>query len=158
MIIWTNDIDFEKDWKDDLLEEYPDASEEELRDLAYEINEDYFNDEKINLNKELHRPIVVFADLGLWYGRRSAYKFLKGTNLNNCLGGTCGDYITWYTEDGELMCKDIHHDGTNYYTYRVLKPDITEYEFEEEYYDNKNAVEEMTEPLGRYVEEIYGVV
>ena len=44
-IIWTDiHLDFE-DWKDDLQEKYPDASEDELIFKMYEINNEYLNDE-----------------------------------------------------------------------------------------------------------------
>ena len=156
-IIWSTEIDFDKDWKDWMEVDYPDLTEEEKVQLAYELNNEYFEDEKLNLNKELCRPVVMYGTLGLWNGTRSGYKFLKGTNLNEILSGSCGDYVTWYVENGEVKCDDIHHDGTNHYTYRVLKHNADQYDFEEEAYENLNvAVEKYTEPLGSYVSEIYG--
>ena len=154
--IWSNVINVE-DWKDDIKEQYPDIDENEIYEVAYRENEVYFDDEKANLDKELGNNIVIVADLGLWNGRRAAHKFV-GTNLNSVFSGTCGDYVTWYVEDGEIKCEDSHHDGTNYYVYRLLKPNISQFEFEEFAYENtmKEAVDKYTEPLGRYVAEIYG--
>ena len=157
--IWSNDLDY-KDWKDDLESEYPDEdgySEDDRIRMMYEMNDEYLEDERINLNKELGQPIIMFGDLGLWNGRRSGYKQL-GTNLNSIFNGTCGDYVTWYVEDGEIKCNDIHHDGTNHYTYRVLKNGLYFCDFEELLYEipMADAVKEYTEPLGHYVEEIYG--
>lgn len=158
-IIWTSDIDY-KNWKDELEEQYPDSegySEDDRINFMYEVNNDYFDDEKANLNKELGNNIIIVADLGLWDGRRAAHKFV-GTNLNSVFSGMCGDYVTWYVEDGEIKCEDSHHDGTNHYVYRLLKPNISQFEFEEFAYENtmKEAVDKYTEPLGRYVAEIYG--
>ena len=69
-IIWNNYyLDFE-DWKDYLTEEYPDEGEDELVRLMHEINDDYLDDERCNLNIQLSQPIIVIADLGLWNGRR----------------------------------------------------------------------------------------
>ena len=69
-IIWSNyDLDYE-DWKDDLEENYPELSEQERITLMYEINGDYLEDERTNLNVQLSAPILVIGDLGLWYGRR----------------------------------------------------------------------------------------
>lgn len=49
-IIWSNyDLDYE-DWKDDLEENYPELSEQERITLMYEINGDYLEDERTNLN------------------------------------------------------------------------------------------------------------
>lgn len=157
--IWTNNLDY-KDWKDDLESQYPDAegyNEDERTRLMYEINDDYLEDEKINLNKELGHNIIVLGDLGLWFGRRTGYKKL-GTNLNSIFSGTCGDYITWYVEGEDVKCDDTHHDGTNHYVYRVLKSDIDQYEFDEYAYEHsiEEAINKFTKPLGHYVAEIYG--
>lgn len=55
-IIWGDiNLDFE-DWKDDLSEQYPDLSEEELMQKMYEINADYLDDERMNLNVQLSHP------------------------------------------------------------------------------------------------------
>lgn len=156
MVIWTNILDFD-DWKQDLIEEYPDYTDSQLEDIMYETNNDCLENEKAFLSYELGHPIVVLGNLGLWDGRRTGYKFIRGTNLNDCFSGTVGDYITWYTEDGDLKCKDIHHDGTNYYTYRAVT--IPQHEFEEYVYEHsfKEAVNKYTEKLGRFVERFYGV-
>ena len=155
-IIWTNDIDIE-DWRDDIEANYPDEelTESELWNIANETNEGYLDDEKANLNKELGNNLVIIANLGLWFGRRSAWKVLKGTNLNDIFEGTEGDYITWYVEDGEVKCDDIHHDGTNHYTYRVLKDGVDRFEFEEAMYDCED-IDKYTDKLGKLVGEVYG--
>lgn len=154
-IIWTNDLDYE-DWRDDLESEYPDLTEEQRVDLMYEINDEYFSDEQVNLDKELGGRIIVYGTLGLWDGKKSVYKILKETNLNGIMTDVT-ENSTWYVEDGEVQRKDVHHDGTNYFTYRVLKG-IDEYDFEEFIEDHsfKEGIEKYTEPLGHYVSEIYG--
>lgn len=69
-IIWSNFyLDYD-DWKDDLEADYPDLSEQERIALMYEINGDYLDDERMNLNVQLSAPILVIGDLGLWNGRR----------------------------------------------------------------------------------------
>lgn len=156
-IIWSNEFGFIKDIVKGMEQDYPEYSEDQLYDLAYLINDDDLEAEKLNLNKQLDNNLVIFADLGLWYGSRIGYKVLEGSNLNNIFDGTVGDYATWSVKDSEVLCKDIHHDGTNIYTYRVLKPGVTRYEFEEEAYDSiKGAIDRYTEPLGHYIAEIYG--
>lgn len=159
-VIWTNNLDYD-DWKEDLETEFPNEegySEDDRILIMEETNDSYLVDERANLDKELNNSIVVYERLGLWNGTHTGYKFLNGTNINDCLTGTVGDYVTWYVEDEELMCEDIHHDGTNYYTYRTLKPEYSQYDFEEYEYDHstKEAIDKMTEPLGHYVAEIYG--
>lgn len=50
-IIWSNyDLDYEN-WRDDLETEYPDMTEDERIALMYEINGDYLDDERMNLDR-----------------------------------------------------------------------------------------------------------
>ena len=96
-IIWSNyDLDYE-DWKDDLEENYPELSEQERITLMYEINGDYLEDERTNLNVQLSAPILVIGDLGLWYGRRMGYKEIASGKISDCLYSDM-DYSTWYVD------------------------------------------------------------
>lgn len=62
-IIWSNFyLDYD-DWKDDLEADYPDLSEQERIALMYEINGDYLDDERMNLNVQLSAP---FWSLATW--------------------------------------------------------------------------------------------
>lgn len=125
-IIWSNYFLDYDDWKDELEEQYPDLSEEERISLMYEINNNYLSDERMNLNIQLDRPILVIGDLGLWYGRRSGYKEIESGNIRDCLYADT-DYSTWYVDRlGDLRCDAIHHDGTNHYLYRVYKDGASE--------------------------------
>ena len=63
-IIWSNDIDYD-DWREDLEEQYPDLTEAERMEWMYELNGDYLDDERSNLDIQLSRPILVVGDLGL---------------------------------------------------------------------------------------------
>ena len=52
-VIWGNiNLNLE-DWIDDLKEEYPDFSDDELREKMYEINNSYLEDERANLDIQL---------------------------------------------------------------------------------------------------------
>lgn len=125
-IIWSNyGLDYE-DWREDLEAEYPSLSENERLFLMYEINSEYLNDERLNLNVKLSRPILMVGNLGLWDGRRTGYKEIKSGNISDCLYGDT-DYSTWYVDRlGDLRCEAIHHDGTNHYLYRVYKDEVPE--------------------------------
>lgn len=121
-IIWSNEIHPE-DWKDWLEENYPDVDNEydQYCLIQRELDSQY-DDECANLNVTLPCPIMVIADLGLWNGRRIDYKFI-GSNLRDCLTVHQGDYVTYYVDElGDLRCDDTHHDGTNHYLFRMLKP------------------------------------
>ena len=159
--IWSNDLDY-ADWKDDLESHYPNIegfTEDDRIRIMYEINDEYLEDEQELLNMELNQPVVIVAELGLWNGIRKAYKFMRGTNLNDIFKTSVGDYVTWYVEDEELKCDDTHHDGTNHYTYRLLKPEYSMFDFQEYATEisGNAATEKFTEPLGHFVTEIYGV-
>ena len=160
-VIWTNqDLDensfFEEDWK-------PVDEETRLR-LMYEMNQEYLEDERANLNINMGMPIIVIADLGLWNGRRMAYKDILSGNICDCLeAGHDDDYVTWYVnEDGEFRCEAHHHDGTNYYTYRVFKPYITESQmdrFRAMLYRGiakRQDINHYTDKLGPRIAEVYG--
>ena len=96
-VIWSNyGLDYE-DWRDDLEAEYPDLSENERISLMYEINGDYLDDERANLNVQLSQPILVVGDLGLWNGRRMGYKEIPSGNIRDCLYSDT-DYSTWYVD------------------------------------------------------------
>lgn len=127
-IIWSNEnLDLD-DWREDLQEQYPDCSEDELYRIMCETNADYLSDERVNLNIQLSQPILVIADLGLWNGRRMGYKEIPSGNIRDCLSGGY-DYTTWYVDKkGDFRCDDIHHDGTNHYLYRVYKDGVSEYQ------------------------------
>ena len=74
-VIWSNyGLDYE-DWRDDLEADYPDLSEDERISLMYEINGDYLDDERANLNVQLSQPILVVGDLGpVSYTQLDVYK------------------------------------------------------------------------------------
>ena len=127
-VIWSNyDLDYE-DWRDDLEAEYPDLTEDERMALMDEINGDYLDDERVNLNIQLSQPILVVGDLELWYGRRMGYKEIASGNIRDCLYSERDDeYVTWYVDkQGDLRCEAIHHDGTNHYLYRAYKDGVSE--------------------------------
>ena len=161
-VIWSDiNLDFE-DWKDDLKEQYPDASEDELIFKMYETNNDYLDDERANLNIQLSRPILVIADLGLWNGRRCGYKEIESGNIQDCLYSEM-DRNEWYVDkNGDLKCTAIHHDGTNYYLYRVYKDNVSDEQIEnlkeKLYYGTatRRDITRITQRLGDEIAKVYG--
>lgn len=112
-IIWS-DIDInEKDWQDE------DGEQMEYEDII-ELNNDYLDDERINLNIQLSNPILVIGSLGLWDGRKSGYKIIKSGNIKDILYSE-NDYTKWYSDGYNIKCLSIHHDGRNYYEYREIR-------------------------------------
>lgn len=94
-VIWSNqNLDLD-DWRDDLLAEYPDKSEDELYALMCEHNDMYLDDERVNLNIQMPNTILLIADIGRWNGRFPGCQEIKSGNIKDCLH-TSMDYATFY--------------------------------------------------------------
>ena len=105
LILSNYSLDYE-DWREDLEAEYPELSEQEREEKMYERNSEYLDDERMNLDIQLDKPILVIVDLGLWNGRYSGYKEIKSGNIKDCLFSEC-DYVTWYVDRlGDMRCED----------------------------------------------------
>lgn len=91
-----------------------DDDDQELLDM-------YLEDERANLNVNADGRILIIADLGLWNGRRQGYKIL-GRKVSDILSDDA-DYIEWYGDGHNIRATATHHDGTNYYEYRVIRED-----------------------------------
>ena len=161
-IVWSDmNLDLD-DWRDDLIEQYPDASEDELILRMYEINNDYLDDARANLNIQLSQSIIIIGDLGLWNGRAHGYKMIESGNIKDCLYSDC-DMNEWYVDKfGDLRCTAVHHDGTNYYLYRAFKDGVTESQIEklqEKLYEGtatSQDITRVTRRLGDDIGAVYG--
>lgn len=161
-IIWSDiDLDFDE-WKEDLKSEYPEMNDDQLYNLMCEINGGYLEDERINLDIQLSKPIIIIADLGLWNGRKSGYKIIDSGNIKDCLYSDC-DSNEWYVDQkGDLRCTAIHHDGTNHYLYRVIKDEATENQVNKLlnliYFDKaiRSDIVRVTNCLGDDIGKVYG--
>ena len=162
-VLWTDiNLNFD-DWKDDLQSEYPELSENELIEKMYEINADYLDDERVNLNRQLSQPILIIGDLGLWNGRANGYKMIDSGNLKDCLY-TNSDMAEWYVDKrGDLRCDSVHHDGTNHYLYRVFKDCVSETQIENlqnKIYFGKATradITRVTRRLGDEINKVYNI-
>ena len=99
-IIWSNrslDVD---DWREDykaFLEANKLDDEQGLYEWMVETNDDYLPDERVNLNVQLSRPIIVIGDIGRWNGRVMGYKDIPSGNIRDCLYADT-DYTEWYVD------------------------------------------------------------
>lgn len=128
--IWSNiNLDIE-DWRDgykeylemnNMEDEDPD-DEDAIREWAYELNNEYICDERVNLNKKVDGRILVIGDIGRWNGRVSGYKIIDSRKISDILYTEC-DYVEWYGDGYNIRCTAHHHDGTNHYLYRVIRED-----------------------------------
>lgn len=165
-VIWSNDYATVHAIEEDLI-----ADDEALKDdplacawsTACDMNAEYLEDERHNLDIEVGNDIVLIGDLGLWDGRHSGYKELHSSNVRDCLTGAVGDCTTWYVDElGDLRCEDVHHDGTNHYTYRAWKGNVSNAQreaFLAKVYNGtatRKDITRYTRSLGSHVADVYG--
>lgn len=120
-IVWSSNINIE-DWKDFLMEEYPTITDEnEQYNLCIDMNNDYLDDERKNLDIQLNNDIICIANIGRWNGRKIGYKIIESGNISDCLYDDC-DFCEWYVDKYKNLCfSGDHHDGHNSYVYRKFK-------------------------------------
>ena len=135
-----------------------DITEDDIYDERIELANMDFSDEVANLDKELDNNIILIASLGLWNGHKCGYKILDN-NLNSIMYQAQGDYYHVYYDGYNVVARDSHHDGTNYYTFRMLKDNVNVDKFLDKLYygkATKNDINNYTKSLRNEVREIYG--
>lgn len=161
-IVWSNlNLDFAS-WKDDLIQEYPTYSESALYEMMVDLNNEYLNDERMNLDVQLSGKIINIANLGLWDGRKNAYKMIDSGNIKDCLYSST-EMTEWYVDKyGDFRAEAVHHDGTNGYLYRVFKDDLTEDQIEDFQMKiikgvlTEDDIEQCTNKIGDKIAKVYG--
>lgn len=162
-IIWSNTNLKLEDFEEFLEEEgFAMESENFQWNIITQMNYEYLEDERDNLNIQLCSDIIVIADLGLWDGKYSGYKIIKSGNIKDCLNSDC-DYCTWYVDGWQnLRFEGYHHDGTNHYLYRQLKEDLSEIQIENfcaKLYAGtatKADISKYTDRIGNHIAAVYG--
>lgn len=168
-IVWSDqNLDIE-DWREG-YKEYLEANnldldpddENAIYEWMVETNGEYLSDERMNLDIQLSQPIIVIGDLGRWNGRVMGYKMVESGNIKDCLYSDT-DFTEWYVDRyGDLRADAAHHDGTNYYLYRVFKEGVTESQIErlqEKIYMGKATradITRVTRRLGDEIGRVYG--
>lgn len=165
-IIWNNRyIDFD-DWKECLIEyqkengyDNPeDVTDTDVWNFIYESLNSQLNDERWNLNIKTDGRILVIADLGFWYGRKQGYKILNG-NVSSILSDD-SEYIEWYGDGYNIKATASHHDGVNYYEYRVIREDRNIQNLLDAIYNGEEITRKKlnyyTKSLYPYVAKVYG--
>ena len=172
-IIWSNENLDTEDWKESFKEfieknnlDIDPNDEEKLYKYMVETNDEYLSDERVNLNINVPDTdtVLVIADLGLWNGRRSAYREIHADKISDCLyTDPDTDYTTWYLDNrGDFCCDQIHHDGTNHLCFRAYKPNMTEAQKEnlkaKLYMDTATRADitRVTQRLGDEIAKVYG--
>lgn len=164
-IIWSNMNINPDDWKEGYKEiaeengwEEDTNDENNLWNYIYEELDHYIDDERMNLDMTTDGRILVVADLGLWYGRRQGYRILDG-NVKNILSADV-DYVEWYSDGYNIKATAAHHDGTNYYEYRVIREDRNIQNLLDAIYNGEEITRKKlnyyTRSLEPYVRRVYG--
>ena len=128
-VIWSNmNLDIE-DWAQGYAEyvgmnELNDdpCDENAIYNWMIEMNDAYLDDERHNLDKKVDGRILVIGDVGRWNGRVNGYKIIDSCNIRDILYSDC-DCIEWYGDGYNIRAEGHHHDGTNYYMYRIIRED-----------------------------------
>jgi hypothetical protein len=161
--IWSNlDLKIE-DWAD-MFEGDPifcteEKSEEEKMEAIVQMNSDYLDDERMNLDVTTDGRILVIADLGLWNGRHSGYRILKDYNINEILSDSDCEYMKWYSDGRDIRFTGHHHDGTNHYLYREIREDKDIDVLLQKIYEGKaerKDITKYTKSILPYVAKVYG--
>ena len=164
--IWSNyDLNIE-DWREAYAEflemnEMDDDPEDEnaIYEYMLETNAEYLDDERMNLDKVVDGRILVIADLGLWDGRRSAYRLIESRNINAILNFNY-DYAEFYSDGYNIRGTEAHHDGVNFYEYRIVREDRNIENLLDDIYEgreiSRKKLNYYTKSLYSEVAKIYG--
>ena len=140
-------------------EEGIEPTDEQIYDGVTDHINLWYEDEECNLNRELDGRVLAIADLGLWYGRRKAYKIL-GRNLSDILWNISCDEFRVYADRYNVKAEGYHHDGHNYVEYRELREDRNYDILLGKLYNNEEVSREeinyYTKSLRSKVREVYG--
>ncbi len=158
-VLWTN-YDVQPKYYADVIEEnYPEATEEEKQEIAEELNWEDLNELQYEFDKDLPEDIIILATLGLWDGKHHAYKEMHSNNLQDCfyLTRDCGFGEFYVDSHKNLRSRQSHHDGTNYYCYRMWKEGLSDTQkqnFLEKVYQGK----ETSADISRYTKRLGDLV
>lgn len=166
--IWSNiNLDIE-DWRYSYKEflEMNDVDadpddENAIYEWMHELNGEYLYDEQRNLDQQVDGRILIIASLGLWNGNKSGYKIL-GSNIKEIfnINSRGFDYAEFYGDGHNIKGTEHHHDGTNYYEYRVIREDRNIDNLLDAIYNgeeiSRTKLNYYTRSLYPYVAKIYG--
>lgn len=132
-VIWNSDAvdeEFVRFERAEMEFEYPDQTDDWWWEFAEETNQSYLDDEQMNLSGiEFPKEIIIFAELGLWDGRKQTYCRTRTKRVSDVLktGYLRGQSNIKYWVDayGNLRAEESHHDGTNTYLFRVFKDSVS---------------------------------
>lgn len=168
-VLWDYWFDCDDDFIKNVIESDAECNEYDANELTdnqkmeivYEYLNMYLEDQRINLNIEVPNGIIEIGSLGLWHGRVSGYGNEELSYISDCFNMSNGCTYS-VDEDDDLVLRQSHHDGVNYFTFREWKEwveDDDKDEFKNLIYENKadkEIIDKYTLPLGLRIKEVYG--
>lgn len=97
-VIWSNEYLDWADWQEAFDGEFDHCSDEEKYRLMSNLNNDYLEDDRNEMNVCVGSPIIIIADIGKWDGRHTGYREIESGCLKDCLY-TELDGVTWYVDN-----------------------------------------------------------
>ena len=161
-VIWSNEYLDWDNYRDAFEEDYFSLTDDEKYQLMCDLNNDYLDDERRNLDIQVGTPIIVIVDIGRWDGRHTGYREIESGCIKDCLYSQL-DGVAWYVDaQGDLRMDGYHHDGHNYYLYRKYRQGVSE-EAKENFKEKilghtltKRDIDRVTERLGDDIAKVYG--
>lgn len=168
-IIWTSDYEnieaiAKEEMKYHLDELGEEMTEDEAIDLAYQVNNDYLDNERDNLDVEVGGYIIAMAfrssmQYGVWGGHGNKGYKLCGTKVCEILN-TCSDSAEWFGDGYNIRGEFADHDGSDSVIYRVAKSEYDAELIATKIYNGDITTEEQfrkaTKSLYPYVAKVYG--
>lgn len=118
-------------------------TDDEIYDEISECNAIALKDERFEFacrSKNVEGEIIAIADAGRWNGRKTGIRLLD--SLEDILDFMIRyDSFELYIDRYDLKGIGHHHDGTDYLTFREIKPKF-DYEYVEEMFFNINGTED----------------
>lgn len=155
----VNDVSFQEWCEENDIEDDEYTRQRE----AEELNNEYLDDERANLNIVVPSPIIAIADLGLWNGRRMGYKMIESSNISDCLYTDRDIYdVEWYCDAYDFRATMWHHDGMNEILYRMRKEDVSDYQWDDFLYKlytgkaKRKDITRYTKSLQPFIAKVYG--
>ena len=135
----------------------PEEDSAEWWEIIYCLTEWDAEDFRDNLkwSKFGQRPAVVCGDVGTWQGRRDIFPKYFSTLEEAVLTCCQCDENKVTIEDGAIMVKCIHHDGTNHFCVRVIKPQYSDLA-DKIFFDNYGEItaNDLPEEMFETIEEL----
>ena len=154
----------EKQAREFLEENYPDQefTDYDITDEVLENISRWYEDENYNLDKELENDLICLGTIGTWHGNLRGYKVCSN-NLKDILrtySDGCQAGLNVYYDGFNVRAEECHHDGTNTYLYRELRPDKSTDKFLEKIYSGETIsnreLNYYTKSLRKPIKAIYG--